>query len=62
MRAVLPDGRFTLAELDRPQVAGSGVRRVGGDLSPSARINGNDDRVNADIAIIDSGCIPGTAT
>ncbi len=59
VRAVLPDGRVTLAELDHPQVAGAGVRRVGGDLSPSARINGADDRVNADIAIIDSGVHPG---
>ena len=57
--AVLPDGRFTLTELDHPQVAGAGVRRIGGDLSPSARINGADDRVNADIAIIDSGVHPG---
>jgi subtilisin family serine protease len=59
VRAVLPDAAVRLAELDRPVVAGAGIRRVGGDVSPSARINGGDDRVNADIAIIDSGVYPG---
>jgi subtilisin family serine protease len=59
VRAVLPDRAVRLTELDRPLVAGAGVRRIGGELSPSARINGRDDRVNADIAVIDSGVHPG---
>ena len=37
------------------QVVPTGVRRIGGLLSPTARINGIDQRVDADIAVIDSG-------
>ena len=38
-----------------PQVIPFGVDRVNADASPTANIDGIDDRVNADIAIIDSG-------
>src|SRR3989454_1093227 len=33
----------------------TGIRRIGADVSPAARIDGIDERVNADIAIIDTG-------
>lgn len=38
-----------------PQVLPTGVNRVEADLSPTANINNVDNRVNADIAILDSG-------
>jgi subtilisin len=54
--SVEDDTTFRLADVDAPQIVGNGVRRIGGLLSPSARIDGLDDRrVDADIAIIDSG-------
>jgi subtilisin family serine protease len=37
------------------QIIPEGVRRVGGLQSPTARINGQDDRLNADIAVLDGG-------
>src|SRR5258708_20957504 len=33
----------------------TGTRRMGAEFSPAARIDGIDERVNADIAIIDTG-------
>ncbi len=33
----------------------TGIRRAGGAVSPTAHIDGTDDRVNADVAIIDTG-------
>ncbi|MBI3803662.1 MAG: S8 family serine peptidase [Nitrospirae bacterium] len=38
-----------------PQQLPTGVNRIDADLSPTANINNVDNRVNADIAIIDSG-------
>jgi subtilisin len=38
-----------------PQTLPTGVNRIDADLSPTANINGVDDRVDADIAIIDTG-------
>jgi subtilisin len=38
-----------------PQEVDDGVRRVGGLESPTAEIDGTDERVDADVAIIDSG-------
>src|SRR5438874_3457700 len=37
------------------QIVPTGVRRIGADVSPAAKIDGIDERVNADIAIIDTG-------
>ncbi len=37
------------------QTIPSGIRRIGADVSPAAKIDGIDERVNADIAIIDTG-------
>src|SRR5260221_1004817 len=37
------------------QVIPTGVQRIGATLSPAAKIDGLDERVNADIAIIDTG-------
>ncbi len=37
------------------QVVPPGIRRIGADVSPAARIDGIDERVNADVAIIDTG-------
>ncbi len=37
------------------QIVPTGIRRIGADVSPAARIDGIDERVNADIAIIDTG-------
>jgi subtilisin len=52
VEAVVPDADgYELAAQEVP----TGVRRVGGLASPTARIDGSDERVDADIAIIDSG-------
>src|SRR5947199_2677583 len=37
------------------QTVPTGIRRIGAAVSPAARIDGIDERVNADIAIIDTG-------
>src|SRR5437773_6023507 len=37
------------------QIIPSGVKRIGAALSPMAKIDGLDDRVDADIAILDTG-------
>ncbi|MDQ3951887.1 MAG: S8 family serine peptidase [Actinomycetota bacterium] len=37
------------------QTLPTGINRIDGELSPTARINGVDERVDADIAILDSG-------
>lgn len=41
-----------------PQVLPTGVNRVEADLSPTANINNIDNRVNADVAILDTGIAP----
>ena len=52
VQTVVPDdATFSFAT----QTVGTGVERVGGLASPTANIDGNDERVDADIAIIDSG-------
>src|SRR3989441_8623404 len=40
------------------QTLSTGVRRIGANLSPLAKIDGLDERVNADIAILDTGIAP----
>src|SRR5450756_1528764 len=54
------DPSVALVEADRvvqleAQTLPTGVDRVDADLSPAAQINGLDERVDADIAIIDTG-------
>lgn len=48
---VIPDGIVSLTG----QTVPTGVRRVYGPLNPVAKINGTDERVNADVAIVDTG-------
>ncbi|MDP8928933.1 MAG: S8 family serine peptidase, partial [Actinomycetota bacterium] len=38
-----------------PQFVTTGVRRVGGLLSPTAKIDGIDERVDVDVAVLDTG-------
>ena len=57
---VRTDPSVALVEADRvvgleSQTLPTGVDRVDADLSPTAKIDGLDERVNADIAIIDTG-------
>lgn len=57
---VKADPSVALVEADRvvqleSQTLPTGVDRVDADLSPAAKINGLDERVDADIAIIDTG-------
>src|SRR5438876_171398 len=40
------------------QTVPTGVRRIGANLSPMAKIDGLDERINADIAILDTGITP----
>jgi subtilisin family serine protease len=54
------DSRVALVERDLAvqafgQVVPTGVNRIDGELSPTARIDGVDERVNVDVAVIDSG-------
>jgi subtilisin family serine protease len=54
------DPRVAYVEPDLPvsataQLLPTGVNRIDADLSPTARINGVDERVDADIAILDTG-------
>jgi hypothetical protein len=53
--AVVPDGIVSLTGQTIPR----GVRRIFAPLNPIAGINGSDERVNADVAIVDTG-IDGT--
>jgi subtilisin len=48
---VVPDGIVSMTGQQIP----TGVRRVFGTVSPIAKINGRDDRVDADVAIVDTG-------
>jgi subtilisin len=48
---VQPDGTATVAAQTLP----TGIDRVDAELSPTARINGVDERVNVDVAVIDTG-------
>lgn len=54
------DPRVLFVESDLPvrafaQIIPTGVNRIGADRNPVARIDGNDQRVDADIAIVDTG-------
>ena len=48
--AVVPDAVITMT-----QTIPTGVSRVGGRLNPIAKIDGTDQRVDADVAIVDTG-------
>ena len=57
---VKSDPRVLFVEPDRTAVAfgqttPTGVNRIDGELSPTAGINGTDQRVNANVAVIDTG-------
>ncbi|MBI2524196.1 S8 family serine peptidase [Candidatus Peregrinibacteria bacterium] len=59
-QALKDDSDIALVEPDRiveafGQTLPTGVSRIDADLSPTAKINGTDERVDADIAIIDTG-------
>src|SRR4051794_40341251 len=57
VEAIYPDGVYYEASQTLP----SGVDRIDDDVNPSADIDGNDDlRVNADIAILDTGVAANT--
>jgi subtilisin len=49
--SVVPDGIISLTGQTQP----TGVRRVFGPLNPIAKIDGKDERVDADVAIVDTG-------
>ena len=54
------DARVALVEPDRivetfAQTLPTGVSRIDADLSPTAKINGTDERVDVDVAVIDTG-------
>lgn len=51
----LPAEKITPLPPQPPQFVTTGVRRVGGLLSPTARIDGRDERVDVDVAVIDDG-------
>ncbi len=60
LRALRNDPRVELIEQDvllfaTGQVIPTGVQRIGAALSPAAKIDGLDERVNVDIAILDTG-------
>ena len=60
LSAVEADPRVQFVQQDRTAVAfeqttPTGVNRIDGELSPTAKIDGIDDRVNADVAVIDTG-------
>ncbi len=59
-QALKEDSDIALVEPDRiveafAQTLPTGVSRIDADLSPTAKINGTDERVDSDIAIIDTG-------
>src|SRR6266508_730396 len=49
--AVVPDELVEAAS----QLVPTGVSRVGGRLSPMAKIDGQDQRIDADVAVVDTG-------
>jgi subtilisin len=51
VQSVQPDIRFEIAAQRMP----TGINRANADRSPKARINGRDQRVNVDVAVIDTG-------
>jgi subtilisin family serine protease len=63
LHALKNDPRIELVEEDLElfvsgQTMPTGVKRIGTALSPMANINGLDERVNVDIAILDTGIAP----
>jgi len=58
VQSVSADGPFFLADTQLPQIVDDGLRRARGLESPTAMIDGEDQRVDADVAIIDSGVDP----
>ncbi len=56
--AIVPDERITGEDTLAAQTSPTGVRRVFGKLSAAARIDGIDQRVDADVAIYDTGIDP----
>ena len=52
--AVVPDEKIQLTG----QVYPTGINRIGARLSPAAKIDGIDERVDADIAVVDTGIAP----
>lgn len=58
--AIAADPRVDFVEQDRvvtawAQTLPTGINRIDADISPTARINGTDERVNVDVAVIDTG-------
>jgi subtilisin len=51
VQAVKPDIRYEIAAQRMP----TGINRTNAERSPRARINGRDQRVNVDVAVIDTG-------
>src|SRR5207247_6813843 len=63
LEALRQDPRIELIEPElelfaTAQSLSTGVKRIGANLSPLAKIDGLDERVNADIAILDTGIAP----
>jgi subtilisin family serine protease len=56
--AIVPDERIAGEDVLAGQMVPTGVSRVFGSLSAAARIDGTDDRVDADVAIYDTGIDP----
>lgn len=54
VQGIFPDRTFTAAAQTLP----TGVDRIDADTSPIAKINGVDQRVDADVAVLDSGINP----
>jgi subtilisin family serine protease len=52
---VSPNTNIPAPNLNKRQEIPTGVRRIGGLLSPTAKIDGRDERVNVDVAVIDTG-------
>ena len=53
--ATIEPGKATPIPPPPPQFVTSGVRRIGGLSSPTAKIDGIDERVDIDVAVIDDG-------
>jgi subtilisin family serine protease/subtilisin-like proprotein convertase family protein len=63
LEALRQDPRVELIEpelelFSSAQTLSTGVKRIGATVSPMAKIDGLDERVNADIAILDTGIAP----
>ncbi len=56
--AIVPDERISGPDVLAGQSVPTGIRRISATTSPAARIDGVDDRVDADVAIYDTGIDP----